>query len=137
MYFPLLGILGWIALVDARSHRIPNKAVLLLALVALIPLDPLHINWGSRLLVTLIILVATLALALFVGLGLGDVKLLSVLSLLVLPPQVVTYQLFLSSVSLSAVIYALFISRGELRKSLHIPLAPAIFCGTIATLIAK
>jgi leader peptidase (prepilin peptidase)/N-methyltransferase len=137
MYFPLLAILGWIALVDARSHRIPNKAVLLLALVALIPLDPLHINWGSRLLATLIILVATLALALFVGLGLGDVKLLSVLSLLVLPPQVVTYQLFLSSVSLSAVIYALFISRGELRKSLHIPLAPAIFCGTIATLIAK
>jgi ABC-type enterochelin transport system permease subunit len=65
------------------------------------------------------------------------VKLLSVLSLLVLPPQAVIYQLFLSSASLSAVIYALFISRGELRKSLHIPLAPAIFCGTIVASIAK
>ncbi len=137
MYFPLLAVLGWIALVDARTHRIPNKAVLLLAFVALIPLYPFHFNWGSRLLATLITLVATLALALFIGLGLGDVKLLSVLSLLVLPPQAVIYQFFLSSASLSAVIYALFISRGELRKSLHIPLAPAIFCGTIVALIAK
>jgi Flp pilus assembly protein protease CpaA len=73
MYFPLLAVLGWIALVDARTHRIPNKAVLLLAFVALIPLYPFHINWRSRLLATLITLVATLALALFVGLGLGDV----------------------------------------------------------------
>jgi hypothetical protein len=55
----------------------------------------------------------------------------------VLPAEVSTYKIFLVIVAITAVLHAVFLSRGNLRKSLQIPLAPAILCGTIATLFAK
>jgi prepilin signal peptidase PulO-like enzyme (type II secretory pathway) len=67
----------------------------------------------------------------------GDVKLMFVLALLVLPPHVTSYQLFTFTVSLSGFIYAIWISRGKLRQMQQIPLAPAIVVGTIIALIAK
>jgi prepilin signal peptidase PulO-like enzyme (type II secretory pathway) len=67
----------------------------------------------------------------------GDVKLIFVLALLLLPPHVASYQLFIFTVSLSGFIYALWISRGKLRQLQQIPLAPALAVGTIVALIAK
>jgi len=137
MHFLLLPIFGWIALVDVRTHRITNKSVLLLAIISLITLDTSHSNLGSQAFASLVVLILTLVLALFCGLGMGDVKLIAVLALFVLPPHAASYQIFIFSVSLSALIYALCISRGELRTLIQIPLAPAIMFGTIIALIAE
>jgi Flp pilus assembly protein protease CpaA len=67
----------------------------------------------------------------------GDVKLLGVLAMFVLPPETASYKFFLFTVAITATVHAIFLSRGDLRRSLQIPLAPAILCGTIATLILK
>jgi Flp pilus assembly protein protease CpaA len=85
----------------------------------------------------IIVLSVTIFLATFCGLGMGDVKLLGVLAIFVLPTQAGTFLIFLLTVAVTASAHALFLSRGDFRKSLQIPLAPAILCGTIATLIAK
>jgi Flp pilus assembly protein protease CpaA len=86
---------------------------------------------------TMIVLFVANFLSIFCGLGMGDVKLLGVLAMFVLPPKAATYEIFLFTVAVIAMVHAIFLSRGNFRKSLQIPLAPAIFCGTIATLIAK
>ena len=137
MQILLFPILGWIAIWDARTHRISNNSVLLLLTISLITLDTSDFNLRSQISASLIVLVLTLVLALCCGLGMGDVKLMFVLALLVLPPHVTSYQLFTFTVSLSGFIYALWISRGKLRQMQQIPLAPAIVVGTIVALIAK
>jgi Flp pilus assembly protein protease CpaA len=137
MQILLFPILGWIAIWDARTHRISNNSVLLLLTISLITLDTSDFNLRSQISASLIVLVLSLVLALCCGLGMGDVKLMFVLALLVLPPHVTSYQLFTFTVSLSGFIYALWISRGKLRQMQQIPLAPAIVVGTIIALIAK
>ena len=133
----LLPILGWIAFEDARTHRISNKSVLVLALVSMATLDVTRFNLKGQIAASLVVLTVSFVLALCCGLGMGDVKLIFVLALLLLPPRVASYQLFIFSVSLSGFVYALWISRGELRQMQQIPLAPAIVVGTIIALIAK
>jgi Flp pilus assembly protein protease CpaA len=137
MQILLLPILGWIAFEDARNHRISNKSVLLLALVSIATLDVSHFNFLSQLFASLIVLALSLVLSLSCGLGMGDVKLMFVLALLVLPPHVASYQLFIFTVPVSAFTYALWKTRGQLHKMQQIPLAPAIAVGTIVALIAK
>jgi Flp pilus assembly protein protease CpaA len=137
MQIVVLPILAWIALVDLRTHRIPNRAVLILAIVSLVTIDVRSFTFREHFYMTLIVLSVAIFLSIFCGLGMGDVKLLGVLAIFVLPSQADTYMIFLLTVAVTASAHALFLSRGDLRKSLQIPLAPAIFCGTIATLIAK
>jgi Flp pilus assembly protein protease CpaA len=137
MQILLFPILGWIAIWDARTHRISNNSVLLLLTISLITLDTSDFNLRSQISASLIVLALSLVLALCCGLGMGDVKLMFVLALLVLPPDVTSYQLFIFSISVSGLIYALWISRGRLRQMQQIPLAPAIVVGTIIALIAK
>jgi len=86
---------------------------------------------------SIIVLLVAILLSVFCGLGMGDVKLLGVLAMLVLPPQAATYMIFLFTIAVTAMAHAIFLSQGDFRRSLQIPLAPAIFCGTIATLIVK
>ena len=137
MQIVVLPILAWIALVDLRTHRIPNRAVLILAIVSLVTIDVRSFTFREHFYMTMIVLSVAIFLSIFCGLGMGDVKLLGVLAIFVLPSQANTYMIFLVTVAVTASAHALFLSRGDLRKSLQIPLAPAIFCGTIATLIAK
>ncbi len=137
MQIVVLPILAWIALVDLRTHRIPNREVLILALASLVTTDVKSFASRDHLYVSIIVISITIFLSTFCGLGMGDVKLLGVLAIFVLPSQANTYMIFLVTVAVTASVHALFLSRGDLRKSLQIPLAPAIFCGTIATLIAK
>jgi Flp pilus assembly protein protease CpaA len=85
----------------------------------------------------MIVLSVAISLSIFCGLGMGDVKLLAALAIFVLPTHAGVYTIFLVTVALTASTHAIFLSRGDLRKSLQIPLAPAILCGTIATFIAK
>jgi Flp pilus assembly protein protease CpaA len=137
MHLLLLPILGWIAVVDARTHRITNKAVVTLAVTGLATVDIQNFDVGRQLQAAMIVLVIGLLLSIFCGVGMGDVKLILVLALFLLPPEIGIYQSFLLVVCLFAFAYALYLSRGKIRQSVKIPLAPAIFVGTIITLIAK
>jgi Flp pilus assembly protein protease CpaA len=137
MQIVVLPILAWIALVDLRTHRIPNRALSILGITSLITMDVRSFTFRDHFYMTVIVLSLAIFLSIFCGLGMGDVKLLGVLAVFVLPSQAATYMIFLLTVAVSASAHALFLSRGDLRKSLQIPLAPAILCGTIATLIAK
>ncbi len=137
MQILLLPILGWIAFEDARTHRISNRSVLLLTLLSIATLGVTDFNFRSQISASLIVLALSLVLSMCCGLGMGDVKLMFVLALLVLPPQVTSYQLFIFTVPVSAFTYALWITRGQLHKMQQIPLAPAIAVGTIIALIAK
>ena len=137
MHLLLLPILGWIAVVDARTHRISNKAVAALAVTGLATVDAQNFDVGRQLKAAMIVLVIGLLLSIFCGVGMGDVKLIVVLALFLLPPELATYQRFSLIVCLFAFAYALYLSRGKIRQSVKIPLAPAIFFGTIITLIAK
>ena len=137
MHLLLLPILGWIAVIDARTHRISNKAVAALAVTGLVTVDVQNFDVGRQLKAAMIVLVIGLLLSIFCGVGMGDVKLIVVLALFLLPPELAIYQRFSLIVCLFAFAYALYLSRGKIRQSLKIPLAPAIFVGTIITLIAK
>ena len=137
MHLLLLPILGWIAVIDARTHRISNKAVAALAVTGLVTVDVQSFDVGRQLKAAMIVLVIGLLLSIFCGVGMGDVKLIVVLALFLLPPELATYQRFSLVVCLFAFAYALYLSRGKIRQSVKIPLAPAIFVGTIITLIAK
>ena len=137
MQIVVLPILVWIALVDLRTHRITNRAVILLAITSLATTDLKNYTFRDHICMVIIVLSVAIFLSIFCGLGMGDVKLLGVLAISVLPSQVDIYMIFLFTVAVTASAHALLISRGDLRKSLQIPLAPAILCGTIAALIAK
>ena len=137
MHLLLLPILGWIAVTDARTHRIANKAVVTLAVTGLVTVDIQNFDAGKQLQAALIVLVSGLLLSIFCGVGMGDVKLIVVLALFLLPPDLAIYRRFSLIVCLFAFIYALYLSRGKIRQSVKIPLAPAIFVGTIITLIVK
>jgi Flp pilus assembly protein protease CpaA len=137
MQIVVLPILAWIALVDLRTHRIPNRGLLILAIASLMTKDARSFTFRDHFYMMVIVLSVAIFLSIFCGLGMGDVKLLGVLAVFVLPSQADIYMIFLMTVAVSASAHALLLSRGDLRKSLQIPLAPAILCGTIATLIAK
>ena len=137
MHCAALSILTWIALVDLRTHRITNRALMVLAIASLVTADLKRYTWFDHFYSTMIVLFVAIFLSVFCGLGMGDVKLLGILAIFVLPTQADTYLIFLLTVAVAASAHAIFLSGGVLRKSLQIPLAPAILCGTIATLIAK
>ena len=137
MQIVVLPILAWIALVDLRSRRITNRAVMVLAIASLATTAANSFTFRDHFYMTMIVLFVALFLSIFCGLGMGDVKLLGVLAMFVLPSQAATYEIFLFTVAVTAMAHAIFLSGGEFRKSLQIPLAPAILCGTIATLIVK
>lgn len=137
MQMVVIPILAWIALVDLRTHRIPNRELLTLTIASLATTNFKNFSLHDHLYISALVLSIAITLSIFCGLGMGDVKLLGVLAIFVLPSQADSYMIFLLIVAVTATAHALFLSRGDLRKSLQIPLAPAILCGTIATLIAK
>ncbi len=137
MQIVVVPILVWVALVDLRTHRIPNRAVAILGITSLITIDVRSFVFREHFYITVIVLSVAMFLSIFCGLGMGDVKLLGVLASSALPSQADTYMIFLFTVAVTASAHALLLSRGDLRKSLQIPLDQAILCGTIAALIAK
>jgi len=137
MLIVVLILLSRIALVDAKTHRIPNRQVLILSISAFFTAVAEGYSFQEHLMASLIVLLFSGLLSIFCGLGLGDVKLLGVLAMFVLPAEASTYKIFLVIAAITALLHAVFLSQGDLRKSLQIPLAPAILCGTIATLFAK
>ncbi len=133
----VLAILGWIALTDARTHRIPNRELLILVIASVATLHFEDYSVRNHLHISIVVISGSILLSYFCGLGMGDVKLLAVLSLFVLPPYFVSYQIFLLVVTLTALAYSIIISRGDFRKSVQVPLAPAIFLGTLIAINVK
>ena len=133
----VLAILGWIALTDARTHRIPNRELLILVIASVASLHFEDYSVRNHLHISIVVISGSILLSYFCGLGMGDVKLLAVLSLFVLPPYFVSYQIFLLVVTLTALAYSIITSRGDFRKSVQVPLAPAIFLGILITLNVK
>jgi len=137
VHLSLLVVLGWIAIQDAKTHRIANRILLLLVFVGFMTLDYEKFDLRNHFFAFLLVLFVSALISIFFGLGMGDVKLLSLLAIFLLPPHLGSYQIFVVSVALSGLAYALCISGGNLRKKMKIPLAPAIFIGTIVALVAK
>jgi len=133
----VVAILGWIALTDARTHRIPNRELLILLIAAGATLNFEDYSVRNHVPTSIAVIFIAIFLSYFCGLGMGDVKLLAVLSFFVLPPYFASYQIFLSVVTLTALAYSIIISRGDFRKSVQVPLAPAIFFGTLIALNVK
>jgi Flp pilus assembly protein protease CpaA len=137
MHLLVLLILGWIALTDARTHRIPNRELVVLVMASVVTLSFEDYSVRNHLLISIVVIFIAIVLSFFCGLGMGDVKLLAVLAFFVLPPYFASYQIFLSVVTLTALAYSIIISRGDFRKSVQVPLAPAIFLGTLIALNVK
>jgi Flp pilus assembly protein protease CpaA len=137
MLLVVISILAWISFVDLRTHRIPNRDVAILAIASIVAIKLEIYSLRDHLRISAIVLMILIALSFFCGLGMGDVKLVGVLTMFVLAPEAATYMTFLAVVAITASMHAIILSRGKLRKSLQIPLAPAIFCGTMMALFAK
>jgi len=127
----VLAILGWIALTDSRTHRIPNRLLFILGIASLVTANFEGYPLRNHLQAFIVVISAAIFLSYFCGLGMGDLKLLAILSFFVLPPHLASYQIFLSVVTLTALAYSIIISRGDFAKSVQVPLAPAIFLGTL------
>lgn len=115
--------------VDIRSHRIPNKVLLVFSLVLLIIAreQSLQIHFTFAL-ITLI--VGTL-LSIFAGLGFGDVKLLTILSLFIVAPTRLDFAQFLFGLTIASAITLFFAALRAGKFQGSIPMAPSIFAGAI------
>lgn len=107
-----------------------------MALVPLAPLTFLHFilgegRWADQFQSTLIVFAITLLLWRFLGLGMGDVKLLVLLSLFLIPSQRQSFLLFLSYFSAASLIHLVGLRLTARVWILRIPLAPSISIATI------
>jgi Flp pilus assembly protein protease CpaA len=133
LVYSILPILLWLSVHDLKFHRIPNTSLLALSLVGLIHSLLHEPSWRAQFSLTAIIFLLSLISYLLLGLGMGDIKLLIILALLVIPADIERLQIFLNVFSISALIHMLIAVKCKFRREIAIPLAPAI---SFATLIA-
>ena len=131
MSWVILVILLYISIIDAKFHRIPNMALAFLA-----PMTALHFiisegQWADQFQSTLIVFAIVLLMWRFLGLGMGDVKLLVLLSLFLIPSQMQSYLLFVTYFSTAALIHFVGLRLTARVWISCIPLAPSISIATI------
>ena len=120
-------ILLFIAIFDFKKHRIPNLAIVLLAIV----------GWfDTRHCTNLFLGLVTLAIGFlsfrFFNVGAGDIKLLTVLFVFLIPTTSIgSFWIYFSLISLLLTI-SIRLSIADHRG--HIPLAPAL-CGAVLCVI--
>lgn len=127
-------ILLYIGFIDLKFHRIPNVALLFLA-----PLAGLHFiasktRWSDQFMPTIILFLLLLILWHFFDLGMGDVKLLTLLSLFIIPGEKEAYLIFLSIFSVATLIHLAALKFTSPTWDSRIPLAPSISIATILML---
>jgi Flp pilus assembly protein protease CpaA len=130
----LILLLGYISVVDFLSHRIPNRALVLLAIISFLRPEFRFLNWWNQLSFSLTILLTLLIFYLIFNLGMGDVKMMMVLSLTVIPAELSLYRNFLCGFLTASSIHTLWQLNRGLRKNPYIPLAPSISIATIVVL---
>jgi Flp pilus assembly protein protease CpaA len=136
MMISILPILLWLSLHDLRFHRIPNTSIAALSITALlISLFNPH-SWSKQLILSALVCLLALIAYLLLGLGMGDVKLLTVLALLVIPAETESLRIFLTIFSISVLIQMLISTRPKLHREIKIPLGPAISIATVVALLS-
>jgi len=127
MLVALVGFSIYISLMDLKHHRISNRSLLLGALTfSLLSLIQDYSFFLSSALITLVFA----PMVLKAGVGAGDIKLTTVLSIFFLPSNLSTLLHFLSAfVVISSALLLFNIAKEKSLKS-SIALAPAI-CGAV------
>ena len=134
MVIAIFPILLWVSVRDLRTHRIPNSGLVLLSIVALlISLQGSH-PWGRHLIASAIVFFITLMGHIFLALGMGDLKFLVILAMLVIPADVESFQKFLIIFSIAAICHLILSARDRAGRERSIPLAPSISLATVALL---
>jgi Flp pilus assembly protein protease CpaA len=116
---------------DLKSHRIPNRALMVLITVALGNILINGHDWNSHGLAFLIILFVAICGWKFFGLGMGDVKLLGVLALLLIPVNISSYQSFTLTFTFAAIIHLAISTKGGFLRDHALPLAPSLSLATV------
>lgn len=126
MFLILAPALTWIAISDLRFHRIPNRALVCLAMLSLIYSAQVGYIWQNQFLVACGALCGGLLLWRFSSLGMGDVKLLSLMALFLIPASVDSYCTFLAFFSIFALIH--LVTQALILRSMRnpLPLAPSL-----------
>lgn len=124
--------LAWIALVDLRSHRIPNRALAVLTLLALIYSVQSGFNWADQFLVAFSLLTVGIGFWRFLNLGMGDVKLLVIMALLLIPATLDSYYLFTTLFAMIALMHILVQALISRSFSQPLPLAPSLVLAFIS-----
>jgi len=135
MMLPLIfPILLWLTFRDIKSHRIPNNGLLLLFLISLAYAVTQEHPWHQHLVATGFVLIASGFAYRFLGLGMGDIKFLIILTLLVIPTGVASYYWFFGYFSLAALFHVIVSTRCDLTRNISIPLAPSLSIATVLVL---
>lgn len=135
MMLPLISpILLWLTFRDFKSHRIPNNGLLLLLLISLAYAITQEHRWHQHLVATGFALFFSGFAYIFLGLGMGDIKFLIILTLLVIPVGLDSYSWFFGCFSLAAFIHVIVSTRCNLTRNISIPLAPSLSLATAVVL---
>jgi Flp pilus assembly protein protease CpaA len=135
MMLPLIfPILLWLTFRDIKSHRIPNNGLLLLFSISLAYAVTQEHPWHQHLVATGFVLFASGFAYTFLGLGMGDIKFLIILTLLVIPTGIARYYCFLGYFSLAALFHVIVSTRYDLTRNISIPLAPSLSIATVMVL---
>jgi Flp pilus assembly protein protease CpaA len=131
MLLLILPSLIWMSASDLRSHRIPNRALIVLTCISLCGTLINGHDWSSHVTAFLVIFVVATCGWKFFGLGMGDVKLLGVLSLFLIPVNLSSYQIFTLAFAFAAIIHVAISSKGRFTCDQAIPLAPSLSLATV------
>jgi Flp pilus assembly protein protease CpaA len=132
---PLISpILLWLAFRDIKSHRIPNNGLLLLLWISFACAVTHEHPWHQHLVATGVVLLVSGFAYKFLGLGMGDIKFLIILTLLVIPAGPTSYYWFFGCFSLAALFHVLISTRCDLTRNISIPLAPSLSVATAVVL---
>jgi Flp pilus assembly protein protease CpaA len=127
-------ILMWLSFRDIKSHRIPNNGLLLLLSISFACAVTQEHPWHQHLVATGFVLFASCFAYTFLGLGMGDIKFLIILTLLVIPAGPTSYYWFCGCFSLAALFHVLISTRCDLTRNISIPLAPSLSVATAVVL---
>jgi Flp pilus assembly protein protease CpaA len=125
MWLPLLLAAVPISLADIKTFTIPNVYLWWLSLTCA-PYVLLH---GLGPITKLVFVVLILIALSFLGLGMGDMKLMTIISILVNSDKAGNFSLLALLILLSASSYAIVKALRNHRFPHTIPLAPSIFAG--------
>ena len=133
MWWPFIALAFPISLADVRSYSIPN--VYLWWLLALC--TPRVVFYGFGPIPRIVFITVILVLLHLVGLGMGDVKLLSIIFLYLNPLSNISFEILALFLMCSATVHAISETLWKRKLPQKIPLAPCIFAGLALYLASR
>jgi Flp pilus assembly protein protease CpaA len=125
MWLPLLIAVVPISLADIKNLTIPNVYLWWLSLTC----APFLLLYGFGPITNLAVVILILTALSLLGLGMGDVKLMTIIALLLNSDMATNFSLLAFLILLSASTYAIVKGMWNRRFPHTIPLAPSIFAG--------